>query len=145
MMEPGHWRILRGGTRNVPPTHTPVLFPSFFIQFSVKILPNHKLNDERFDWWIYYCLSNRKFERLGSPIDEIVTVFIHKYNIIMSRPIMTSSHRLFWETGCQDVGCFIENLYGYPTWLASKTTTLKHRSNTILSTLTWHLLVRLRL
>ena len=37
----------------------------------------------------YYCLSNRKFERLGGPLDKIVTVFVHKYNVIMPRPIMT--------------------------------------------------------
>ena len=36
-----------------------------------------------------FCLSNRKFERLGGPLDEIVTVFVHKYNFIMPRPIMT--------------------------------------------------------
>ena len=37
-----------------------------------------------------YCLSNRKFERLGGPLDELVTVFVHKYNVIMPRPNMTS-------------------------------------------------------
>ena len=37
-----------------------------------------------------YCLSNRKFERLGGPLDKIVTAFVHKYNVIMSRPNMTS-------------------------------------------------------
>ena len=36
-----------------------------------------------------FCLSNRKFERLGGPLDEIVTVFVHKYSVIMSRPNMT--------------------------------------------------------
>ena len=36
------------------------------------------------------CLSNRKFERLSGPLDEIVTVFVHKYNVIMSRHNMTS-------------------------------------------------------
>ena len=35
------------------------------------------------------CLSNRKFERLGEPLDEIVTVFVHTYNVIMPRSIMT--------------------------------------------------------
>ena len=39
---------------------------------------------------LFYCLSNRKFERLGDPLDEIVTVSVHKYNVIMSRPNMTS-------------------------------------------------------
>ena len=40
------------------------------------------------------CLSNRKFERLDlvGPLDEIVTVSVHKYNVIMSRPNMTSFH-----------------------------------------------------
>ena len=38
----------------------------------------------------FFCLSNRKFERLGGPLDEIVTVFVHKYNVIMSRPNLTS-------------------------------------------------------
>ena len=37
-----------------------------------------------------YCLSNRKFERLGGPLDEIVTVFVHKDNVIMLRHNMTS-------------------------------------------------------
>ena len=54
-----------------------------------------------------YCLSNRKFERLGGPLDKIVTVFVHKYNVIMPRPNMTS---LIRESGCQDVGCFIFTL-----------------------------------
>ena len=53
------------------------------------------------------CLSNRKFERLGGPLDEIVTVFVHKYIVIMSRPNMTSWRHLIWETGCQDFGRFI--------------------------------------
>ena len=30
----------------------------------------------------FYCLSDRKFERLGGPLDEIVTVFVHKYSVI---------------------------------------------------------------
>ena len=38
---------------------------------------------------VNFCLSNRKFQRLVGPLDEIVTAFVHKYNIIMSRPIMT--------------------------------------------------------
>ena len=33
--------------------------------------------------YVYFCLSNRKFERLGGPLDEIVTVSVHKYNVIM--------------------------------------------------------------
>ena len=37
-----------------------------------------------------FCLSNRKFERLGGPVDEIVTVFVHKYNVIMPHPNITS-------------------------------------------------------
>ena len=36
-----------------------------------------------------YCLSNRKFDRLVGPLDEIVTVSLHKY-VIMSRPNVTS-------------------------------------------------------
>ena len=32
-----------------------------------------------------YCLSNRKFKRLGDPLDEIVTVFVYKYNITLRR------------------------------------------------------------
>ena len=55
---------------------------------------------------VNFCLSNGKFERLGGPLDEIVTVFVHKYNVIMLCPIMTSWRHLIWETGCQDVGCF---------------------------------------
>ena len=64
------------------------------------------INDEYFDYYRIYkcllvsvqsslhrvyiktnCLSNRKFERLGGSLDEIVTVFVHKYNVIMPRPI----------------------------------------------------------
>ena len=37
----------------------------------------------------HFCLSNRKFERLGDPLDEIVTISVHKYNVIMPRPSMT--------------------------------------------------------
>ena len=59
--------------------------------------------------WCYCCLSNRKFERSGGPLDEIVTVSVHKYNVIISRPNMTSWHHLIREMGCQDVGCFILN------------------------------------
>ena len=39
---------------------------------------------------LFNCLSNRKYERLGGPLDEIVTVFVHKYKVIMPRPNMTS-------------------------------------------------------
>ena len=53
------------------------------------------------------CLLNRKFVRLGGPFDEIVTVFVHKYNVIMPRLIVMSWCHLIRETGCQDVGCFI--------------------------------------
>ena len=41
------------------------------------------------------------------PLDEIVTVFVHKYSVIMSRPNMTSRRHLIRETGCQDTECFI--------------------------------------
>ena len=37
-----------------------------------------------------YCLSNRKFERLDGPLDEIVTVSAHNYSVIMLRRNMTS-------------------------------------------------------
>ena len=36
-----------------------------------------------------FCLSNRKVERLVGPHGEIVTVFVHKYNVIMPLPIIT--------------------------------------------------------
>ena len=28
---------------------------------------------------VFYCLSNRKFERLVSPLDEMVTISTHKF------------------------------------------------------------------
>ena len=55
---------------------------------------------------LFYCLSNRKFERLGDPLDEIVTVSVHKYNVIMSRPNMTSFDS---RDGLPDVGCFVRS------------------------------------
>ena len=57
-----------------------------------------------------FCLSNRKFERLGDPLDEIVTISVHKYSIIMSRPSMMWWRHLIREIRCQDVGCFIRFL-----------------------------------
>ena len=39
---------------------------------------------------VYFCLSNRKFERLVGPFGEIVTGSVHKYKVIMSRPNKTS-------------------------------------------------------
>ena len=36
------------------------------------------------------CLPNKNSERLVGPLDEIVTVFVHKYNVIMPRPNLTS-------------------------------------------------------
>ena len=56
----------------------------------------------------FLCLSNRKFERLGGPLDEVVTVSVNKYNVIMPCPIMISWHHLIPETGCHDIGCFLE-------------------------------------
>ena len=41
----------------------------------------------------HYCLSNKKFERLGSPLDEIVTISVHKINVIMTRLNMIHSFR----------------------------------------------------
>ena len=38
----------------------------------------------------YICLSNRKFERLSGPLDEILAVFVHKYNVIMPHPNLMS-------------------------------------------------------
>ena len=38
---------------------------------------------------VFFGLSNRKFERLGGPLDEIVTVFVHKYYVIIPRPNLT--------------------------------------------------------
>ena len=42
------------------------------------------------EFYFNICLSKRKFKRLGDPLDEIVTVFVHKYYVIMPRPNMTS-------------------------------------------------------
>ena len=44
-----------------------------------------KLQKEPLIIKINICLSNREFERLGDPIDEIVIVFVHKHNVIMPR------------------------------------------------------------
>ena len=38
----------------------------------------------------YDLLSNENFERLGGPLDEIVTVSVHKFNVVMSRPNLVS-------------------------------------------------------
>ena len=40
--------------------------------------------------YCFNCLSNREFDRLVGPLDEIVTVSVHKYSVIMPRPNMTS-------------------------------------------------------
>ena len=40
--------------------------------------------------FMFFCLSNKKFERLGDPLDEIVTISVHTYNVIMPRPNVTS-------------------------------------------------------
>ena len=48
--------------------------------------------------------------RLGGPLNQIVTVFIHKYNVIMPRPNVTSWRYLIRETDYQDVGCFIRKI-----------------------------------
>ena len=42
------------------------------------------------EFYFNICLSDRKFKRLGDPLDGIVTVFVHKYNVILPRPNMTS-------------------------------------------------------
>ena len=42
------------------------------------------------EFYFDICLSNRKFKKLGDPLEEIVTVFVHKYNVIMPHPNMTS-------------------------------------------------------
>ena len=50
-------------------------------------------------------VSRIENSRLGDPLDEIVTISVHKYSVIMSRPWW---RHLIRETRCQDVGCFIE-------------------------------------
>ena len=30
-----------------------------------------------------FCLSDRKFKRLVGPLEEIVTISVHKYNVMM--------------------------------------------------------------
>ena len=68
-----------------------------------------------------YCLSNRKFERLADPLDEIVTISVHKYNVIMSRPNMT-----WWRHLIRETGCFISSIQLNPfrkktqEWLSLK-------------------------
>ena len=68
------------------------------------------------EWWIggngwsmlktrcTYCLSNQQFDRLGDPLDEIVTISVHKYSFIMPRRNVTWWRHLI---RCQDVGYFI--------------------------------------
>ena len=62
-------------------SHVDIMFIVYKTKLSVSIV-ERKIN-------YYYCLLNRKFERLGGPFDEIVTVFVHIYNVITSRHIMT--------------------------------------------------------
>ena len=64
---------------------------------------------------VIFCLSNRKFEKLGGPLDEIVTVFVHKYNVIMPRPnwfekqvaktlaasFHQEDHKIAWSRNCR--------------------------------------------
>ena len=50
--------------------------------------------------YIYFCLSNRKFERLGDPLDEIVTISVHKYSVIMPRHNVMWWRHLIRETRC---------------------------------------------
>ena len=52
-----------------------------------------------------FCLSKLKLERLIDPFDEVVTISVHKYNVIMSCLNMTC-RQFILETRCQDVGCF---------------------------------------
>ena len=42
-------------------------------------------------------LSYRMFERLGGRLDEIVTVSVLKYNVIISRHKMTSFNSTAWK------------------------------------------------
>ena len=58
------------------------------------------MNEESFYTCDAIFLSSQKFERLVGPPDEIVTVSVHKYNVILPRPndVVTCYH---------DVGCFI--------------------------------------
>ena len=54
-----------------------------------------------------YCPTNQKFGRLGDPLGEIVTVSVHKYNIIMSCCDMALQRDLIQEMHCQDIDYFI--------------------------------------
>ena len=60
---------------------------------------------------INYCHSFKKFQKLVGPLAEIVTIYVHKYNVTMPRhrSNMTLMIRrcLIRETRCQDVRCFI--------------------------------------
>ena len=51
--------------------------------FNVEELSINLSVTEEIKSHVHFCLSNRKFERLGDPLDEIVTIFVHKYNVIM--------------------------------------------------------------
>ena len=44
------------------------------------------------------CLSNRKFERLDDPLDETVTISVHKYSVIMRRDDITWFERHIAKT-----------------------------------------------
>ena len=67
----------------------------------------YSTNNNTFLIFVSHLLQNRKFKRLGGPLDEIVTVSVGKYSVTMPHPIMMSWHHLIRETGCQGVGCFI--------------------------------------
>ena len=53
------------------------------------------------------CFIVSRIERLGDPHDEIVTIFVHKFNIIMLRCNFASWRHLIRETHCQDIGYII--------------------------------------
>ena len=59
----------------------------------------YKVSGSEFRELNFFGLPNWKFEKLGDPLDEIVTI-IQRHNA-------TSFYGVIRETCCQDVGCFI--------------------------------------
>ena len=54
-----------------------------------------------FYFLMYFPISNKKFQRLGGSLDEIVTFSIYKFSIIMSRRNVTS----FNSRACTPLPC----------------------------------------
>ena len=77
----GRSQTLYIGSEQIPPAnHLQRFFNIYSEKSSLSVI-----TQSWHSWQIFYCLSNRKFERLVGPLDEIVTIFVHKNNAIIPR------------------------------------------------------------